>query len=123
MFNRRDILKAAAGASATYNADQEKLRETEMTAPVYAIVELMGHKRLCGRLQTSLTPNLLQLDVPVEGGFMTQLINTSSIYRVSIVDEQTVREYAKGVDPLPPLTLEVQQYQRELLEHDDWDHR
>jgi hypothetical protein len=116
-MNRREILKAAAGASAAYGQEQDKRREGEVTAPVYAVVELMGHKRLTGRLQTAAVADLLQLDVPVEGGFVTQLINPASVYRVTIVDEATVREYAKGCDPLPAITLEVQPYQRELSYH------
>ena len=125
MFNRRDILKAASVASASYNSDQEKMREGELTSPVYAVVELMGHKRLCGRLQNSTVANLLQLDVPVEGGYVTQLINANSVYRISIVDEKTVRDYAKNIDPCPPIICEAPPMQRSMAYHDDeyWDER
>ena len=106
MFNRRDVMKSASAAAAAFTSDQDKRRNGEITAPVYAIVELMGHKRLCGRLQQSPTPNLLQLDVPIECGYITKLINTASVYAVTIVDESTVRELAQHVDSLPAIELE-----------------
>lgn len=118
MFNRRDVLKAAGVASAAYNAEQDDRRKGEMQSPVYAIVELMGYKRLCGRLQTSGVANLLQLDVPIEGGYVTQLINPATVYRISIVDESTVRDYAKSIDPCPPIECEAVPYQQ-TLEYDE----
>lgn len=80
----------------------------------------MGYKKLCGRLSQGIS-GLLQLDVPVEGGFVTQMINPASVYRITLVDARTVEAYAKHVDPLPVIELEIPQRQRTIGYEDDRD--
>ena len=94
---------AGAGAFAKSQADQSR---GELRVSQYAVVEMMGYKRLVGRLSQGIA-GLLQLDVPVEGGFVTQMINPQSIYRLTFVDESTVRAMAKNLDPLPTIELDV----------------
>ena len=119
-MDRRKFLSGAVAGSAAMAAAQPAETRGELKSAQYVVVELMGHKRLCGRLTQGFA-GLLQLDVPVEGGFVTQLINPSSIYRVTIADEKTVRDLAKTVDPLPVLTLEVPPVQRSFLDHHEFE--
>lgn len=112
-MDRRGFLTGAITASGAFCAAQNDQTKTEIKQSQYAIVELMGYKKLCGRLSQGIA-GLLQLDVPVEGGFVTQMINPASIYRITICDEATVRAYAKHVDPLPTIELEVPQRQTYL---------
>jgi hypothetical protein len=121
-MDRRNFLGGAiAGAAAFAGAKQEETRGELKTAQ-FAIVEMMGYKRLCGRLSQGIA-GLLQLDIPVEGGQVTQMINPASIYRITFVSEAVVRETAKHVDPLPEIALEIQPVQRSLGWRDDRDDR
>lgn len=105
-MNRRDLLGGAISAGLGYQAAKAEATKGEVQLSQYAIVELLGYKKLCGRLSQGIG-GLLQLDVPAEGGFVTQFINPASVYRITIVDEAAVRAYAKFVDPLPAVELEV----------------
>lgn len=105
-MDRRQFLGGAISASAAFTAQRSEQTKGELVQAQYVIVELMGYKRLCGRLSQGIA-GLLQLDVPVEGGFVTQFINPASVYRITITDERSVREFAGSVDPLPALTLEI----------------
>lgn len=113
-MERREFLKASAAASAVFSSSVDAKKETQGEQPdqFYAVIELMGHKRLAGRVTTG-SP-LYRIDVPVAGGFVTQFVNPHSIYRLSVTDEQCVREMAKGVDPLPTLTLDYDVVQRRI---------
>jgi hypothetical protein len=104
-----------------YNAVRNDETRGELRAAQYVIIELMGYKKLAGRLMQGVA-GLLQLDVPVEGGTVTQFINPNSIYRVTIVDREAVAKFAKGLDPLPAIELEVPPRQQ-FLGHEDWDSR
>lgn len=120
-MDRRHFLSGAISASAAFCAARDDQAKNEIKQAQYAIVELMGYKKLCGRLSQGLG-GLLQLDVPAEGGFVTTLINAASIYKITIVDEATVRDVAKHVDPLPAIELEVPARQT-LLGYDRDDDR
>lgn len=121
-MNRRDFFSGAALASAAYQAAQAEDNKAELKQSQYAIVELMGYKKLCGRLSQGIA-GLLQLDSPVEGGTVTQFINPSSVYRITIVSADVVKHFAKNIDPLPTIELEVPPTQRTLgyHDHEDWD--
>lgn len=106
MMNRRDFLGGAVGASAAFTAQQSEATKGELRQAQYVIVELMGYKKLAGRLSQG-PAGLMQLDVACEGGFVTQFINPQSVYRITIVDEKAVREVAKNIDPLPTIELEI----------------
>lgn len=118
-IDRREMLRGAVGASAAFVAMQAESTKGEIKQAQYAIVELLGYKKLCGKLSQGMA-GLLQLDVPAEGGFITQFINPASVYRITIVDAVTVAEFAKTIDPLPAVTLEVPMRQTYLgYERDD----
>ena len=119
-MNRREFLSGSAAASAAYQASRSDETKGEMKSSQYVIVELMGYKKLCGRLSQGIS-GLLQLDIPVDGGTVTQFINPQSIYRITIVDSATVEEYAKLVDPLPAITLDVPALadRTRYFDHDD----
>ena len=110
-MDRRTFLGGAIIASSAFCEAKDQQQKGEIKSSQYAIVELLGYKKLCGRLSQGLG-GLLQLDVPVAGGFVTKLINTASIYAITIVDEATVKAYAASVDPLPALELEIPARQR-----------
>lgn len=121
-LDRRRMLAGAVGASAAFVATQAEATKGEIKQAQYAIVELMGYKRLCGKMSQG-PFGLMQLDIPVEGGSITQLINPQSVYRITFVDAETVAEQAKSIDPLPAITLEVPMRQQSLgyRMEDDYD--
>ena len=119
-MNRREFFGGAVTASAAYQATQAADNKAELKSSQYVIVELMGYKKLCGRMSQGIA-GLLQLDVPVEGGTVTQFINPASVYRITIVDAATVKSFAKHIDPLPTIELEVPAMQRSLGYRDEDD--
>jgi len=112
-MDRRTFLGGAIAGSAAAAAARAANNNGEIQAAQYVIVELMGHKRLAGRMVQG-PSGLLQLDVPAPGGFVTKFINPSSIYCITVVDEKTVVAAAKTVDPLPALMLDVPERQTYL---------
>ncbi len=112
-IDRRKMLVGAIGASAAFVATQAEATKGEIKTAQYVIVELLGYKRLCGKMSQGIA-GLIQLDVPAEGGFITQFINPSSVYRITVVDAATVSEVAKTIDPLPAITLEIPMRQQHL---------
>lgn len=113
-MDRRGFLDGAiAGATAFAGVKSEETRG-ELKQAQYAIVELMGYKKLVGKLSQGIA-GLLQLDVPVEGGFITQMFNPASVYRITFVDGQTVASLASRIDPLPTIELEIQPRQASLF--------
>jgi len=117
-IDRRAMLIGAVGASAAFVATQAESTKGEIRQAQYVIVELLGYKKLCGRLSQGIA-GLLQLDVPTEGGFIVQFINPASVYRITVVDAATVAEVAKTIDPLPAITLEIPFRQQRLGYYDD----
>ncbi len=118
-MDRRTFLGGAIAGSAAAAVAKAESSKGEVISAQYVIVELMGYKKLCGRLTQGIG-GLLQLDVPVEGGFSTQYINPTSVYRITVVDETVVRTIAKTIDPLPAIELEVPARQTMLgFERDD----
>lgn len=70
-------------------------------APEYAIVEIMGHRRLVGRIIDTerFGAKLLRIDVPTNGdfdqGFTSQFYAGSAIFSVTPTDLATVRRMNK----------------------------
>lgn len=122
-MDRRGFLSGAISGAAAFAGVQSEQTRGEIKQGQYAIVELMGYKKLAGRLSQGIG-GLLQLDIPVEGGTVVQMINPNSIYRMTFVDEPTVLALAKHIDPLPALELEIQPVQRSIgFDDDDEDDR
>lgn len=62
---------------------------------VWAIVELMGHVTLAGRItKPGENGGLWQLDIPDGEHFASQLFGSQAVYRVRIVSEDMARAYA-----------------------------
>lgn len=117
-MDRREMLKGAVAAAAGYGAATDESKRLELREAQYVMVELLGYKKLCGRLSQGFG-GLLQLDVPAEGGFVTQFINPASVYRITIISAAAVKQMAKNIDPLPTIELEVRPYQPRLPYEDD----
>lgn len=72
-------------------------------ADQWAVVELMGHVRLAGKLseEERFGSKMGRLDIPQGEGFVTQYFGGSSVYRVSIVTEEVARAAAKNTAYAP----------------------
>jgi hypothetical protein len=89
----------------------------------WALVELFGHQRIVGFLtqQTFGSGVLFRVDVPdltqekkvVRKGF-TRYFGLSSIYSITPIDEQTVRDLLPSIDGTPAARpLSIRSYSRE----------
>lgn len=69
----------------------------------WAIVELMGHRRLAGRVteQEIAGRPFLRLDVPDGDDFATQFYGAQAVYCLTPCDELTARSVAVGNRPAP----------------------
>ncbi|MBK1884134.1 hypothetical protein JIN85_17065 [Luteolibacter pohnpeiensis] len=66
-------------------------------APQWAVIELMGHVRYGGLVSkdNQFGTALLRVEVPQhDGSFVSQLVNPSSLYRVTICSEDIARQAA-----------------------------
>lgn len=78
--------------------------DNNTSAPQWAVVELMGHIRYGGMVQKDnmLGTAMLRVDVPQgDGQFVTQMINPSSIYRITFCSEEIARVAAANGRSLP----------------------
>ncbi len=70
----------------------------------WAIVELMGHVKLAGKLteEEKFGAKMGRLDIPTDEGFVTQFFGGGSVYRITYVTEEVARHVAKGnkADPV-----------------------
>jgi hypothetical protein len=91
----------------------------------WAVVELMGHVRIAGRVteEEKFGGKLGRLDIPTEdGGFVTQYFGASSVYRLTIVSEEAARAVATNsrVEPVHSWELPKQLVAaREPQQHDE----
>ena len=61
----------------------------------WAIVELMGHIALAGRIiRPGEYGGLWQIDIPTGDNFRTEFFGSQSVYRIRMVSEQIARVYA-----------------------------
>jgi len=70
---------------------------------VWAIVELMGHVRLAGKLseEEKFGAKMGRLDIPEGDGFVTQLFGGGSVYRITIVTEAVARKVCDTTHSAP----------------------
>lgn len=82
-------------------------------APQWAIIELMGHIRYGGLVSkdTQLGTAMLRVDVPQADtdGFVSQLVNPASIYRITFCEAAIARAAARAGDPKPMSPWELRQ--------------
>ncbi len=96
--------KEADGASTAQAAPSEETH--------WAIVELLGHIKTGGRVSKDefIGAGLLRLDVPqADGSMVTQLINPSSIYRLTFTSEDAARAGARCSASMPIAAWELPQ--------------
>lgn len=70
---------------------------------VWAIVELMGHLRLAGKLteEERFGAKMGRLDIPDGDGFVTRYFGGASVYSITIVSEAVARHVRKSTQPEP----------------------
>lgn len=71
----------------------------------WAKVELMGHVCIAGRLteEEHFGAKLGRVDIPIEGGFVTQFFSGASVYRITPCTEQVARDLAKRSADMAPV--------------------
>jgi hypothetical protein len=77
---------------------------TEITAyEGWAVVELMGHVRMAGRVSEApmFGTALLRIDIPNGDSYTTQFASGGSIYRLTPCSEEVARAIAHGGQPMP----------------------
>lgn len=77
----------------------------------WAIVELMGHRKRPGRVSEveMFGGKLLRVDIPAEGGDITEFYGVTSIYALRPCSEEVARQAMRSVYDLPvirPATFE-----------------
>ena len=77
----------------------------------WALVELMGHRRLAGRVteEVRFGAAMLRIDVPdPAGGSTTQFYGPTAIYCVTPITEETARRFAGRFQPEPIQAWELE---------------
>lgn len=75
----------------------------------WAVVELMGHVRMAGRVteEEHFGAKLGRIDIPKDDGFFTQYFGGQSVYRMTPVTEEAARAVAARNVPEPVHTWEL----------------
>jgi hypothetical protein len=91
----------------------------------YAIVEMMGHRKIAGKITESEIggSTLLRVDVlDPEGEFdRTEYIGVSSIYCLTIVKKEIAEAVARNYTPKPSFAYDLQTSVRALPAHEDFE--
>lgn len=86
--------------------------EPDEKLEMWAVIELMGHRRMAGKVSEQViagTP-LLRIDVPNgDEAFVTQFYGGSAIYCLTPTTEEIARSVAKNNQPKPVHTFELPQ--------------
>ena len=99
-----------------------KENNDEVDAPLWMVVELMGHSRTGGLVSkdTQLGTPLLRIEVPMDdGSFVTQLVNPQSIYRLTACEEKIARHAAHNGSHQPIHQWELERHLLESTPPDD----
>ena len=85
----------------------------------WAIVEMLGHRRVIGRVteQVIAGAGFIRIDVPGEGGdpAVTQIVAPASIYCITPVSEQVARLTARARPVRPITTWDLPQDIRDMI--------
>jgi len=69
---------------------------TEQTNDTWAVVEMMGHLTIAGRVtRPGEYGGLWQIDIPEGDTYRTEFFGSQSVYRIRIVSEEIARAYAQ----------------------------
>ncbi|MEW9304701.1 hypothetical protein [Labrys neptuniae] len=85
------------------------MTETTPAFSSWAKLELMGHRTRVGFVQEveMFGGKLLRIDIPANGGDVTEFYGCSSVYALSPVSEEIARDYMKRCsDPRPVRPME-----------------
>lgn len=82
---------------------------SEAPEPVWAIVELMGHVKIAGKLteEEKFGAKMGRLDIPNGEGFVTQYFGGGSVYRITFVTEEVARIVSQRNKPEPVRSWEL----------------
>jgi hypothetical protein len=85
------------------------MSDTPNTFAQWAILELMGHVRLAGRVteEAHFGTALGRIDIPVGDGFTTQYFGGGSVYRLTPTTEEIARSVAARNQPEPVYRWEL----------------
>ncbi len=90
----------------------------------WAILELMGHRRLAGYLQEQEIAGaaFLRLDVPGdEGPVATQFYSPSAVYCITPTTEELARQVARLNEPAPVTRWELPRLPEAAARTPEWD--
>lgn len=75
----------------------------------WAILELMGHRRLAGWLQEATIGggSFLRIDVPSEQGTISQFYSPAAVYAITPCTEETAKLVARSSTPQPVSTWDL----------------
>jgi hypothetical protein len=95
----------------------------EAAFAAWAIVELMGHRQRAGMVREveMFGGKLLRIDIPTDGGDVTEFYGVASIYALRPCSEEIAREACKGFnDPRPVRPVEYRERKpAPLIGHDE----
>jgi hypothetical protein len=99
---------------------------TEQAYEGWAFLELMGHRQRVGQVREveMFGGKLLRIDIPCEGGDVTEFYGCSSIYALRPISEDIARERARAYgDPRPvkPLHYRLEDYSAGHYDADEAD--
>lgn len=91
----------------------------------FAIVELMGHQRIAGRVTEASVGGcqFVRVDVPAvgENPAYTRLLGQGAIYAINIVEEAVARAAAATYRTVPVSTYEIPALRQAQLRYDEED--
>lgn len=91
----------------------------ELSNGYWALVELMGHKKLAGFISEYVIggQSLLRIDVPEVGTIpaWTKMVGVSSIYAINPMDEDSARVYAGQIRETPIESWNLQNFLSERI--------
>lgn len=107
MNARREFLAAAATGSVALTAQLSAQKPTDKTPVFWAVVELMGHVKLAGRVSetTMFGATMMRIDMPTDDGrHLVQFIDPSSgsVYRITPTTETEARKI--GLQRMEPIS-------------------
>lgn len=75
----------------------------------WAIVELMGHRKLAGRVseEQHFGVTMLRIDIPKKDGMVTQFYGGSAVYCITPTAEKLARAFAARTQPKPVYSYEL----------------
>ncbi len=102
-MNNQEIQETQSNFNSVENSTSTHAETDD--ASHWAVVELMGHVRLGGKVseQQFGGTTFIRLDVPTGQGFATKFLGPSSVYAIHFVDEFTARCAATNAANKPPV--------------------